>query len=88
VSDDVGRHLLVTAQGHLPARLCGVEQDCLIASGVLGGDAARLLKRASDEVTLFTLSRALLVATRQHAWVALVSLAMNLRLTAPPLLLP
>jgi hypothetical protein len=68
--------------------MCGVEHDCLVAGCVLGGDAMRLLERASEEVALFALSRALLTTTGQHAWVALMSLAMNPRLTAPPLLPP
>jgi hypothetical protein len=85
VSDDIRWRLHVTAWGHLPARLCGVEHDCLVADGVLGGDAARLLKRASDEVAMFALPPAQLMATGQHAWVALVSLATNLRLTVPSL---
>jgi hypothetical protein len=65
-----------------------VELDHLIAGGVLGGDATQLLERASKEVALFTLPWALLEATGQLSWFALVSLAMNLRLTALPLLPP
>jgi hypothetical protein len=49
VSGDVRCHLLVVA------RLCGAEHDCLVAGGVLGGDATWLLERASDEVALFAL---------------------------------
>jgi hypothetical protein len=85
VSGDVGWRLLVTAQGHLPTHLCRAEYDRLMAGGVLGGDDARLLKHAFEEVTLFALLRALLVSTRQRAWVALVSLATNLCLAVPPL---
>jgi hypothetical protein len=85
VSGDVGWRLLVTAQGHLPTHLCRAEYDRLMAGGVLGGDDAWLLEHAFEEVTLFALLRALLVSTRQRAWVALVSLATNLCLAVPPL---
>jgi hypothetical protein len=65
-----------------------VGHDHLIAGGVLGGDAMWLLKRASQEVTLSALPRALLTATGQRTWVALVSLATNLRLVMPSLMSP
>jgi hypothetical protein len=54
MSGDVRWCLLVTAWGHLPACLCGVEHDCLIAGGVQVGDAMRLLELASEEVALST----------------------------------
>jgi hypothetical protein len=63
MSGDVGRCLPVTAQGHLPAQLYGAEHDRLVAGGVLGGDAVRLLERAFEEVTLSALPWALLAAT-------------------------
>jgi hypothetical protein len=72
------------SSGRLPAHLCGAEHDRLIAGGVLGGDTAQLLECASDEEALFTLPWVLLAATGQWAWVALVSLATNLRLAALP----
>jgi hypothetical protein len=68
-----------------PCSSVWAEHDHLIADGVLGGNATRLLERASGEVTLFALPWALLGVTGQRAWVALVSLAMNLRLTVPTL---
>jgi hypothetical protein len=43
--------------GSPPCSSVGVEHDHLIASGVLGGDAARLLERSFKEVNLFTLPR-------------------------------
>jgi hypothetical protein len=61
------------------------EHDHLVADGVLGANATWLLERASGEVALFALPWALLMVTGQRAWVALVSLATNLRLTVPPL---
>jgi hypothetical protein len=48
--------------------------------GVPGGDAGRFLKCAPEEVALSTSPQALLTATGQHAWVALVRLAMILGL--------
>jgi hypothetical protein len=83
VSGDVRWHLLVAARGRLPAHLCGAEHDRLVAGGVLGGDVVQLLERASEEVVVFTLPLALLTATGQCAWVALVSMATNLRLAVP-----
>jgi hypothetical protein len=63
MSSDIGRHLPIIARGRLPAHLYGVEHDCLVASDVLGDDAAWLLKCSSEEVALFALSRALLTVT-------------------------
>jgi hypothetical protein len=63
--------------GLLPAHLWGVEHDRLVADGVLGGDAARLLERAFEEFAPFALPWVLLAATGQRTWVALVSLPMN-----------
>jgi hypothetical protein len=84
VGNDVRWCLLVATRGRLPTRLCGVEYDCLVASRALGNDVTWLLERASKEAALFALPQALLVATGQRAWVALLSLATNLRLVAPP----
>jgi hypothetical protein len=63
VSADVRWCLLVAAPGRFLACLCGAVHDLLVAGGVLGGDTARLLEHASEEVTLFTLPWALLAAT-------------------------
>jgi hypothetical protein len=60
----------------------------LIVGGALGGDVARLLKRASKEVALYASPWALLIATGQRTWIALVRLAMNLEFIAPSLPLP
>jgi hypothetical protein len=49
---------------------------------MLGGDVARLLECASKEVALSASPLALLTATRQHTWIALVRLAMNLGIVA------
>jgi hypothetical protein len=48
----VGRCLLITAQGRLPACLCRAVHDCLVVGGVLGGDATWHLERAPKEVAL------------------------------------
>jgi hypothetical protein len=66
VSADVGRCLLAAAWGRFPVRLCGAVHGRLVAGGVLGGDAEQLLERASKEVTLFTLPRALLAVSGQR----------------------
>jgi hypothetical protein len=42
--------LLVTAQGCLPACLCGVVHDRLVVGGKLGGDALWLHERGPKEV--------------------------------------
>jgi hypothetical protein len=55
VSDIVGRCLLVTALGHLPAHLCEVVCGHPVVGGVLDGDAVRLLERAPKEVAPSTL---------------------------------
>jgi hypothetical protein len=88
LSGNVRRCIPIAAGGRLPARLYRAEHDRLVASGVSGGDAVWLLERAFEEVTLSALPWALFVVTRQRAWVALVSLATNLRLVVPSLLLP
>jgi hypothetical protein len=80
MSNDVEWCLPVTAQGHLPTRLYGVGHDRLVAGGVLGGDVMWLLERSSEEVAMSALPWALPMATGQRAWVALLSLATNLRL--------
>jgi hypothetical protein len=88
VSGDIGWHLIITTRGHLPACLCGAEHDCLIASGVLGGNAVWLLEHAYEDVALSALPWALLTVSERHAWATLVSLAVNLRLIAPSLSSP
>jgi hypothetical protein len=59
VGNDVRRRHLVAARGHLAASLCGAKSDHLVASGVLGADAARLLKHDSEGVAMSTLMWAL-----------------------------
>jgi hypothetical protein len=59
VSGDVGRHLLATAWGRLPASLCRVKHDHLVTGGTLAGDVARLLDRAPKGVIASALSQAL-----------------------------
>jgi hypothetical protein len=44
MDDDVRRRLLATALGHLHALLSRTKLGHLVAGGVLGGDAARLLE--------------------------------------------
>jgi hypothetical protein len=75
---DVGRCLLVAARGCLPAFLCGVKHDCLIAGVVLRDDRAWVLECASKEVTMSALPRCLHAMFRQCACATLASLAVNL----------
>jgi hypothetical protein len=85
VGSIIGRHLLIVARGCLLACLCRVVHTLLVVGGVLGGDAARLLKRALKEVALSALPQALPTAIGQHAWAVLVWLTMSLGLIAPSL---
>jgi hypothetical protein len=55
MSDDVSLSLLGVAS--LLSR-AGAKHDYLIASGALGGDVARLLKRVPKEVAMSALPRA------------------------------
>jgi hypothetical protein len=87
-SGNVKWRLLVTAQGCLPVSLCGVKHDHLVAGGVLGGDAAPLLKCASEEVPMSTFSWALCVAFGQRACATQASMAVNLGFIAPTLAPP
>jgi hypothetical protein len=87
VSSNIRWHLLVAPRCHVPASLCRVNHDCLIAGGALGGDDVRLLKRALEEVTMSILSCALCTVLGQCTRATLVSLATNLgliSLTLPP----
>jgi hypothetical protein len=59
---DVRRCVPDGARGHLPASLGRAKHDRLVASGVLCGDATRLLKCVPEEVTISALSRALRAA--------------------------
>jgi hypothetical protein len=83
VGGDVRWCLPVAARGCLPASLGRAKHGLLIAGGVLGGDATRLLERVPEEVAMSTLSRALHVALGQRAHATLVSLAACLGLDAP-----
>jgi hypothetical protein len=62
--------LLITAQGCLPACLCGAVHDRLIVDGMLGRNALRLSKCAPKEVALSTSQWALLAASGQCNWAA------------------
>jgi hypothetical protein len=70
--------LLVTTRGPLLTCLCRAVHDLLIVGGVLGGDVARLLTRAVEEVSRFALLWTLPAV--------LVRLATSLGLTALSLL--
>jgi hypothetical protein len=88
VSGDVRRCLRVTTRCHLPASLCRAKHGLIIAVGVLGGDAARLLKHAPEEVIMSALPRALCMAFEQCNRTTLVNLEVNLWFTALYLPLP
>jgi hypothetical protein len=88
VSTDIERCLHVAARGGLPASLCWVKHDHLIDGGALGGDAARLLERAPEEVAMSILSRALCATFRWCARSFLAGLVVNLRFVALSLSLP
>jgi hypothetical protein len=62
----------------LPARLCQVVHGGLIVGGVLGGNTARILECALDEVPLSTMPCALLAANGQRSWAAQVGLTTSL----------
>jgi hypothetical protein len=52
VGGDIGRRSLTTSQARLPASLGWMRHDRLIASGVLGGDAAWHLECVPKEVAM------------------------------------
>jgi hypothetical protein len=64
------------------------KHDFLVSSGVLGGNAAWILKRAPEEVAMSTLLRALRVVLGQRGHITLARLAANLGFDAPTLLSP
>jgi hypothetical protein len=86
VDGDIGRHLLATAWGHLLASLGWTKHDCLLASGVLSSDVARLLECVPKKVTMLALEQVTHVALWQHANSPLASLAAGLGLDALALL--
>jgi hypothetical protein len=88
MSGNIGWCLLVIARCHLPASLCKAKHGCLKAGGALGGDAARLLKCAPEEVIMSALSWALRTAFGQRSHATLVSLVANLWFTVQSLPLP
>jgi hypothetical protein len=88
VNGDIRRRFLVTAQCHLPASLCRVKHDLLIAGSALCGDATQLLKHAPKEVIMSALLQALCAAFGLRACATLASLVANLRFTVPSLPLP
>jgi hypothetical protein len=73
---------------HLSISLCWVKHDCLVAGGVLGGDATKLLEHAPKEVATSALLWALRMAFGWHTHTSLVGLVANLRFVASSLLLP
>jgi hypothetical protein len=52
VYGDLRRRLLIVVRGHLPGSLRMVKHNCLIASGVLGGDVSQLLKCVPKKVPM------------------------------------
>jgi hypothetical protein len=83
VDGNIRQRSHIATQGCLPASLGLAKHDHLVASGVLGGDAARWLKCVPTKVTMLTLEQAPCAALRLHARAPLVSLAMGLCLSAP-----
>jgi hypothetical protein len=63
-----------------------MRHDCLISSGVLGGNATWHLECVLEEVTILTLVRASCAVLGLHARAPLASLAVGLWLDAPALL--
>jgi hypothetical protein len=62
-----------------------MKHDCLVAGCALGGDAARLLERASKEVAMSALPWVLRASFRQRAYATLASLVVNLGFITPTL---
>jgi hypothetical protein len=67
VDGDIGWHLLAAAWGRLPTSLGWIKHDYLIAGGVLGGDATRLLKYVPEKVAMLTLEQVSCAALSQRA---------------------
>jgi hypothetical protein len=86
VGDDVRWCLPVTARGDLLAYLGRAKHDCLIASGALGDDVTRLLKRVPEEVAMFTLLWARCAALGRRSCTIMASSAVSLGLITPFLL--
>jgi hypothetical protein len=82
---DIGRCLLVTSWGLLPASLGREKQNRFIAGCALGGDAVPLLQCVPEEVAMFAVSWALRAALVQHTHATLKSLAASLELDMPSL---
>jgi hypothetical protein len=74
VGSDIGWCLLLAAWGHLPASMGRAKHDRLIAGGVMGGDAVRLLECVPEEVAMSTLARAPRAVLGQFTHASLVSL--------------
>jgi hypothetical protein len=85
VDGDIGWRLLVAAWGRQPASLGRMKLDRLIASGVLGGDAARLLKCVPKEVVALARERAPCAALGLCTRAVLANLVAALCLGAPAL---
>jgi hypothetical protein len=62
MNNDIRRHLLVVARGHLPASLGWAKHDLLVAGGMWGGNTARLLECVPEKVARLALKRAPCVA--------------------------
>jgi hypothetical protein len=87
VSGDIGQCLPIAAQGGLPASLCWVKHDRLVVDCALCGDAAQLLERAIEGVTVSALPQPSRAMFGWHARSSLVGLVVNLRfiVLSPPL---
>jgi hypothetical protein len=86
VGGDVRWCSLTAIWGHLPASLGWVRRDHLIASGVLGGEAARHLECVLEEVIMLAMVWASCAVVMVRARGPLVSLAAGWWLDAPTLL--
>jgi hypothetical protein len=86
VGGNVEWSLQVTARGCLPASLGRVKNDHLVAGGAWGGDAARLLERVPEEVTMVAPLWALCAVLKRCACATIASLVVSLGLTALTLL--
>jgi hypothetical protein len=85
VDSDIAWCSLTAALGHLPASLGQTDHDCLLAGGMLGGDAVRCLKCVLAKVAMLALERDPCAALGLRADAPLVSLAVGLWLDAPTL---
>jgi hypothetical protein len=80
MSGNIGRLLIVTTWCHLPASLSRVKHACLVAGGLLGGDATWLLERVPEEITMSALVWAPCTMLGQSTHATLLSLVASLGL--------